>query len=308
MRNLTMLSGLPASGKSTLAKKMVDENHNLGRINRDDLRQMIFNGRWSNYNEKIIIAVEKAIADVLIDHERDVVVDDTNLGQKHEGMWKDFCNERNADPISEENGLGRIRFHKAYIEADINTCITRDHCRLNSVGPNVIRKMAARYGIMQWPNKPIVLVDIDGTLADGTHREHFVHGSKKDWDSYFSEQEKDLPITHIFKWVAELSKDHTIVIVSGRGAERELSTYAWFNKVWTPNPLFPELEVPKFPVFAFFFRDKGDRRPDDMVKREFLKLLPKRPVLVIDDRPSVIKMWREEGLRVIPVKGECEPF
>ncbi len=66
--------------------------------------------------------------------------------------------------------------------------------------------------------------------------------------------------------------------------------------------------MPYFPVFLWLFRDAGDRRDDYIVKSEVLDLLPTKPVMVIDDRPQVVKMWREKGLRVIPVAGDCEDF
>src|ERR1039457_1398607 len=46
--------------------------------------------------------------------------------------------------------------------------------------------------------KPLVLVDVDGTTAIGQHREHFVSltngRTKKDWYAYFTEMVYDEPI------------------------------------------------------------------------------------------------------------------
>jgi len=44
---LKILRGLPGSGKSTLAKQLVKDSGSSGRINRDDLRAMIFDSVWS---------------------------------------------------------------------------------------------------------------------------------------------------------------------------------------------------------------------------------------------------------------------
>src|SRR5579862_7251679 len=117
MKKLTMLSGLPASGKSTLAREMLKNDANLGRVNRDELRKMIFNGRWSHYNEKIIVEVEKAIASVLLDHDRNIVVDDTNLSLKHRNLWAEFCSKYNS-PDAEENG-STVQFQSRYVDTDI---------------------------------------------------------------------------------------------------------------------------------------------------------------------------------------------
>ena len=37
--------------------------------------------------------------------------------------------------------------------------------------------------------KKIVICDIDGTIANNDHRQHFLEG-KKDWDGFFSELNK----------------------------------------------------------------------------------------------------------------------
>src|SRR5207245_9019847 len=49
---LLLLKGLPASGKSTYAKELVLKGWK--RVNKDDLRAMIDNGKWSHSNEDII--------------------------------------------------------------------------------------------------------------------------------------------------------------------------------------------------------------------------------------------------------------
>jgi 2-hydroxy-3-keto-5-methylthiopentenyl-1-phosphate phosphatase len=41
--------------------------------------------------------------------------------------------------------------------------------------------------------KKIVICDIDGTIANNDHRQHFLEG-KKDWDGFFSSLSEDKPI------------------------------------------------------------------------------------------------------------------
>ena len=83
---LTMLKGLPASGKSTLARQMKKESGNSGRINRDDIRSMLFESVWTGKREQVTIDCEKAIADVLFKHGMNPIIDDTNLGERHRQM------------------------------------------------------------------------------------------------------------------------------------------------------------------------------------------------------------------------------
>ena len=298
MPKLTLLKGLQASGKSTLARKMVkDSGYNSGRINRDDLRAMIFDSKWSRDREKIIIECEQALAKVLLENGRSSIIDDTNF---RADFWGNTWPKSATETI--------------FLDTPLEECIRRDKERgekgLPSVGPNVIIKTALRNGLVTFPDKPIVLCDIDGTLTASNGRERFLKTTPKDWDSYFAELHLDSPVIEVFQKVKDLEDSgHLIIIVSGRGAEYEWQTREWFDQVFQDHPLFPELDVPKFNPFLFLFRDKGDRRPDDIVKIEFLKLLPALPVRILDDRPSVCRAWEAKGLNVEWVRGrDLEEF
>lgn len=62
MQKVFVLVGIPASGKSTWAKKMLaDEPDKWKRVNRDDLRTCIDNSVWSSQNEKMIVKVQNYI-------------------------------------------------------------------------------------------------------------------------------------------------------------------------------------------------------------------------------------------------------
>ena len=51
-----------------------------------------------------------------------------------------------------------------------------------------------------------------------------------------------------------------------------------------------------------FMRQSADKRDDTIVKKEILDKLPKdRVAYVLDDRSSVVKMWREAGLTCLQV-------
>lgn len=282
---ITMLKGLPGSGKSTFARQAVKDSGNSGRINRDDLRAMLFNSEWNGKREQVTVDCEKAIADVLLAHGMNPIIDDTNLGAKHRQIWSDFAKSHEEAFVPHDMGV------------DISTCIERDSKRVSGVGKAVIHRMALQNGMIDWGESPIVLCDIDGTLADGRHREHFVVGEKKDWDSYYSLLENDSPIDAVVRWVRELYKDHTICLMSGRPDTYQLKTMIW-------------LMLNSIPYHWIFMRGGGDKRPDIQIKGDFLKHLPKEKIaFAIDDRPCVIReVWRANGVRVIPVRGECEEF
>jgi hypothetical protein len=129
--------------------------------------------------------------------------------------------------------------------------------------------------------RKIVIVDMDGTLADVSHRLPHLYGPKKNWEKFFALMDADPPSTVIVDWVKNLSPDYEVVIVTGR-PER-------FNKH-------------NVPYSRILMRRSGDHRPDYVVKKELLNQVGQdRVAFVIDDRPTVCDMWRSCGLRVFPI-------
>lgn len=277
---LHILRGLPASGKTTFAKELVRKSGNTVRLNRDDLRAMCFEGKWSGPREKLIIDMERQMASVaLLRRNQNVVIDDTNLGKD---IWQELSQHPDVERVNHD-----------FTDVPISTCIERDRVREKAVGPGVIHRLAASGGLIPFTGKPIVICDLDGTLADLSHRLHFIQQDPKDYESFFLAQADDPPIRDIVEHVQALSVDHDIVIVSGRP-----DTYSYLTVRW--------LETFEVPYVSLLMRRGGDHRPDDMVKEEILALLPKEKVVkVIDDRPRVIRMWLSNGLNVMAVNQEA---
>lgn len=282
---LTMLSGLPGSGKTTEARAEVVANGNSARVNRDDLRAMLFNSVWSGKREQVVIDCEKAIAQVLFDHSMNPIIDDTNLSQRHRDMWADVAKQRGQ------------HFGVHHFAVDAATCRERDAKREKPVGRAVIDRMALQNGMIEWGEKPLLLCDIDGTLSDGSHREHLVNGEKKDWPAYFALLSDDAPNSYVIHKVNDLYSTHTVCLVSGRPDTYQHETMRWLEKQGVPYQWL-------------FMRAGSDKRPDTDIKADFLKHLPKEKIaLVLDDRPSVCRMWEENGLTVEWVRGrDCPEF
>ncbi len=141
-----------------------------------------------------------------------------------------------------------------------------------------------------------VLVDIDGTLADCEHRRHFVQDGKRDWKSFLSPQMAALdtlnePVAKVVRAMALAG--YSIIYVSARPISLKVVTRAWLQKY---NLWFE-------PKLLYMRKDK-DSRADTIVKRELLKEIRKlgyQPVLSLDDRNSVVAMWRDEGITCLQV-------
>lgn len=138
--------------------------------------------------------------------------------------------------------------------------------------------------------------DIDGTLALSGDRKMY------DW-SRVGEDQPNIPVIRVAQ---ALSLVYPVVKVSGRMDTddcREL-TVKWLVKHGCDHGIGMCLH--RDPLFM---RGDGDYRPDDVVKREFFELLTDmygEVHGVFDDRPKVIRMWRDLPLTCFDVAGKAE--
>jgi hypothetical protein len=145
--------------------------------------------------------------------------------------------------------------------------------------------------------KRTIICDIDGTLADLSHRLHHIRpgpGQRKNWAAFFDSVFHDAVHTDMRIILDRLygNGDHNVIYVSGR-----MERCRWATERWLILNCFPPGEV--------FMRRDGDYRPDYTVKEEILdrqlKLTPADVLCVPDDRDQVVDMWRTRGFRVLQV-------
>ena len=134
--------------------------------------------------------------------------------------------------------------------------------------------------------RPCYIFDIDGTLADCSHRLHHIQKQPKDWDSFFSGCDDDAPIAHICDLARLVNLETTVVYVSGRSDQCRDQTEDWLkeNNLWTGH---------------LYMRSEGDHRPDNLIKIELLEQLRAdgfEPVMAFDDRDQVVQAWRSAGV------------
>ena len=131
------------------------------------------------------------------------------------------------------------------------------------------------------------IFDIDGTLADLTHRLHHIQKQPKDWQSFFACVADDVPITHICQLARDLSMAGAVLVyVSGRSDECRQATADWLVRHSLPKG-------------RLYMRAEGDHRADDIVKAELLADLRSHgyePVMAFDDRNRVVQQWRTNGV------------
>lgn len=141
-----------------------------------------------------------------------------------------------------------------------------------------------------------VVFDLDGTLADISHRVHLVRGTKKpDWNAFFAACVDDMPHLHVIEtFKAHLVAGHKVRVWSARSDIVRPQTEYWLLRHGID------------PFFLQHMRAEGDNTPDATLKRYWLHQEPAKPDIVYDDRQRVVNMWRAEGVPCFQVVADWE--
>lgn len=285
LMKLIMTKGLPASGKTTWAKQQPAK-----RVNKDDLRAMIDDSKWSKPKEEMILYARDRLIELFLESGYDVVVDDTNLAPKHQTTLEDLAAKFNAEFVVQD-----------FTDVSLSTCLKRDSERANSVGEKVIKSMynsflrkkadVAKYVAPPFdPDLPnCIIVDIDGTVAHMTDRSPYDY-TKVNTD-VVDENIRDIVHRYAARNVNDDMPDTYILIVSGRKDDCKQETIDW-------------LVANKIPFDELHMRQSGDDRNDAIVKQEIYDTWIKNRYnvrFVLDDRDRVVAKWRELGLKCLQV-------
>jgi len=289
-KKATITVGISASGKSTWAEDQCMSNPKTGEVNRDRIRRQLMEAdgkefSWAKWNwkrEKEVTAIADKAIKTFADSGYNLIVSDTNL---------------NPDRLKQlEQRLKTFGY-----DVDVKTfpvtleeAWKRDAARKDGVGHSVIAEQYEKYlkyvGRRQYVadvTKPkCILVDIDGTLAH-------MNGKRGafDWDKVGLD-DVDEAVKLIVNMFGEGENNQgTVICLSGRDGVCDKETREWLlvNGVWYDK---------------LIMRAPGDMRKDTIVKEEIFwrDIADNYNVqFVIDDRPSVCRMWREIGLKVMQV-------
>lgn len=145
MPKVIICQGLPASGKTTMAKAWVSEDptHRV-RFNRDDIRNML-GTYWVPSREGLINSIYDSFMDEAMLAGYDIVIDNMNLNDK---TIKEI--EDNVKEFNEWIKLSPIDIHydieyKKFLNVPLEELISRDSKRDNPIGEKVIKDLYTRY-------------------------------------------------------------------------------------------------------------------------------------------------------------------
>lgn len=284
--------GMSSSGKSSFTSHFLRNRGDYIELNRDDIRFDTFNkGKrcWLSYkfnykNEKIVTEKEDCLARYAVSNNLNIICSNTNLSTKTRNKWKAFADQHGykysekAFPIEWEEARKRNQQREGGVSESV---LWTQYLRMN--------EYLGRRTYQGTPNKPnAVIIDIDGTVA-------CMKGIRKpfEWDKV-GEDNPRLFVINMLEGL--MGQGITPVFLSGRDGCCQKDTYDWIYR----NIMDTD--------FHLFMREPNDSRKDKIVKEEiFWKYVANNFNVVgaIDDRSSVLQLWRELGINnIIDVSGD----
>lgn len=136
-----------------------------------------------------------------------------------------------------------------------------------------------------------VVVDIEGTLSDPTHRMHYIKGGLiKKWPQFFKSFKDD----KVHLWCKKLLENLPVkkILLTGRPENYRNITEEWLKE----NDISYDI---------LLMRKKGDFRKDFIAKKELFEKHIKdkyEVIFAIDDQPQIIEMWESLDIPALKVQ------
>ncbi|WP_030194403.1 nucleotidase [Streptomyces sp. NRRL S-87] len=136
--------------------------------------------------------------------------------------------------------------------------------------------------------RPLAVFDLDGTLADTAHRQHFLERRPRDWAGFFAAAPQDPPLERGVALALESAEECEVVYLTGRPERCRADTLAWLAEQGLPDG-------------KLWMRGDQDRRPARTTKLEVLRRIARgRTVrMLVDDDELVCDEARRAGFAVV---------
>ena len=139
-----------------------------------------------------------------------------------------------------------------------------------------------------------IVFDIDGVLADCSHRLKYIQGEDKDYDSFYSYDEilKDKPILNLDKILLNIqcaeNSDIDIRFITARNIKSITATAEWLEKYF--SIMVEEGDI--------LMRPENDYRPSHEVKKSLIEkhIGFENILFAFDDDDQVNKMYKKHRI------------
>ncbi|WP_254667809.1 phosphatase domain-containing protein [Streptomyces griseus] len=136
--------------------------------------------------------------------------------------------------------------------------------------------------------RPLAVFDLDGTLADTGHRQHFLQGRRRNWAAFFSAASDDPPLAEGVSLALASAEECEVVYLTGRPERCRRATLLWLERQGLPRG-------------RLFMRREDDRRPARHTKLEILERLGRQREVraLVDDDELVCDAAERAGFTVV---------
>lgn len=136
--------------------------------------------------------------------------------------------------------------------------------------------------------RPLAVFDLDGTLAETGHRQHFLEQQPRDWKGFFAAASQDPPLAEGVRLAQDAAASCEVVYLTGRPERCRRDTLAWLARHGLPEG-------------RLWMRANDDRRPARTTKMAVLTDLGRsREVrMLVDDDVLVCQAAERAGFRVV---------
>ena len=132
-----------------------------------------------------------------------------------------------------------------------------------------------------------MLVDVDGVIADGWHRQHFLQNGQRDWKNFFANAFGDTPIDGSVALTRQFDADTTVVLLTARPHNLHTITVDWVRE-----------HGHRWDLLIMRHRSDGGLSSPKFKQRSVTELRERGfdPQLAIDDDQRNIDMFRGEAI------------
>lgn len=137
------------------------------------------------------------------------------------------------------------------------------------------------------PPGPCVLVDVDGVIADGWHRQHFLENARRDWKNFFANAFDDAPIDGSVALTRQFAAETAVVLLTARPHNLHQMTVDWVRA-----------QGHRWDLLIMRHRSDGGLSSPEFKRRSVHELRDRgfEPQLAIDDDQRNIEMFRAESI------------
>ena len=147
------------------------------------------------------------------------------------------------------------------------------------------------YRNLEPPSGSVLIVDIDGVIADATAHQHYLNGEIQYWEKFFEAASNTRVFREGRELVNSLDREKPIFLMTARPSDLLEKTVHWLSQ----NEIRWD---------ALLMREEKDDRSSPEVKLDLLKDLIEcgyKPKLALDDDPRNLLMFWEQKISSIYV-------